>query len=358
MPPIVEERQVVAPDVPVVARKPFLVEQAVFVGGLPGCGKTMMTPIVGTFARVEIQKFDWPIEYLCTLYLLGKLEPDAAITMIRMLTDLDLYNLAMSREVNMRLSDLSSVFRNAGTWRYLRRLIQPGDAAAVERIRRERPILHITFHNALAISPLLFEALGDRLRLLEIVRHPLYMIKQWYAYIDRYGRDERDFGICLAYQGRSVPFFARGWEERYLCSNAMDRVIYSIQTLSQMGEQVLRDLPEAQQAQVMVVPFEPFVLNPWPHLTRLEAFLGTTMTPATRRELKRQHVPRGMIAKGIARSIYRQCGWQPPDAGSSERQELEKRRQFAAAEATTEGMAVLDRLCAEYEATYFQGALR
>jgi hypothetical protein len=338
-----------------IVREPRLAEQTVFVGGLPGCGKTMMSPIVTSLARVEIQKFNEILEHVCALRLLGSLDEAAATTMIRMLTDLDLYRLTMSREVNMRVSDLSSIFKNPGTWRYLRRLVGPGDAAAVERIRGERPILNITMHNALAISPPLFAALGSGARILELVRHPLYMIRQWRLYVERYGTDPRDFTLWFEHEGRAVPFFAYGWEARYLAANPMDRVIYAIEHLLEMGCRALADLPEAQKSQVLIVPFERFVLDPWPYLRELETLLDTEVTPTTRRELKRQRVPRKRIADGVALPIYKHYGWEPPHQGADERRELENRRQFVVQEASVEALVVLDRLSTEYEAAYMKG---
>jgi len=337
-----------------MVREPRLVERVVFVGGLPGCGKTMMTPIIGSLARVELQKFNEVLEHICALRLLGRIEEDVATTMIRMLTDLDLYRMTMSREINTRCSDLTSIFKNPGTWRYLRRLVQPGDAEAVDRIRCEHPLLHLTMHNALAISPPLFAALGEAVRILEVMRHPLYMIKQWRLYIERYGQDVRDFTLWLDYAGSAVPFFAKGWETRYLESTPMDRAIYAIEHLLQMGQQILAQLADPDKAQVLLVPFERFVLKPWPYLRQMEGFLGTQVTMATRRELKRQRVPRRRIADGIARSIYQQYGWEPASKTSDERTELEKRRRFVAAEASSEALSVLDRLSADYEATYWQ----
>jgi len=341
-----------------IAREPRLVERVAFVGGLPGCGKTMITPILGSLARMELQKFNESLEHVCGLRLLGRLERDAATALIRLMTDLDLYRLTMSREVNLRAGDLTSIFRNPGTWRYLRRLFQPGDAAAIERIQRERPILHITMHNALAISSPLFEALDEAVRIVEVVRHPLYMLKQWRLYVERYGTDVREFTLWLEHDGRAVPFFARGWEGRYLASNPMDRTIYAIERLLAMGQEAFERLPEPRRAQVLAVPFEPFVLDPWPWLRKLEALLGTCATAATRRELKRQRVPRRRIADGVARNIYRQYGWQPAAKDASEREELARRREFAAKEATVEALAVLDRLSAEYEATHLKGLSR
>jgi hypothetical protein len=355
MPSLVEPKLVAAEEA-VVARRPALVERAVVVGGLPGCGKTMLTPILGSLARVEIQKFNYALEHMCALDLLGKIPRDAAVTMIRMQTDLDLYNLMMAREVNWRWSDLSSVFQNPSPWRYLRRLAGAGDAAALERARQERPILHLTVHNALAISPLLFEALGERLRVVEVLRHPLYMLKQWVAYIDRYGAEPREFTICLETADGPVPFFARGWEARYLRAAPMDRAIYAIEHLLGMGEGVLEGLTLAQREQVVIVPFEPFVLDPVPWLARLEALLETTQTAATRRELRKQRVPRRRIADGVGKAIYKQYGWQPA-AGTDERTELAARRQFAAERATPPALDVLDRLSRDYEARYGGGWL-
>lgn len=351
-PSIVDEQRAVERAPVRIVRAPRLVERVVFVGGLPGCGKTMLTPIVGSLERVELQKFNEPLEHICGLRLMGRLDDDVATTMIRMLTDLDLYRVSMSREVNLRVSDLTSIFKNPGTWRYLRRLVQPGDAVAVERIRRERLTLHITMHNALAISPPLFAALGDAVRILEVVRHPLYMIKQWRLYIERYGTDVRDFTLWFDHDGQAVPFFAHGWEGTYLRSNPMDRAIFAIEHLLDMGRRVLEGLPEPQKRQVLTVPFEPFVLDPWLWLNRMEEFLGTHVTVATRRELKRQRVPRKRIAGGVTRSIYRQYGWEPPEKGTDERGELEKRRRFVAQEASAQGLKVLDRLSETYEATY------
>ena len=358
MPSLVDPQAWIVDRTPVkIVREPRLVARVVFVGGLPGCGKTMMTPIIGSLSRVELQKFNEPLEHVCGLRLLGTISDDVATMMIRMLTDLDLYRMSMSREINMRVSDLTSIFRNPGTWRYLRRIFQPGDAAAVERIRREQPILHLTTHNALAISPPLFTALGEAVRILEVVRHPLYMIKQWRLYIERYGTDVRDFTLWFDYEGRAVPFFARGWEERFLQSNPMDRAIFAIEHLLEMGRQALEQLPGHQKAQVLTVPFEPFVLDPWPWLNRMERFLDTSMTAATRRELERQRVPRTRIAAGVARKIYQQYGWTPPTKHADESRELEIRRDAVVKEASAEGLAAMDRLCEAYEAAYLKGSI-
>ena len=78
------------------------------------------------------------------------------------------------------------------------------------------------------------------------------------------------------------------------------------------------------------------------------------MTALTRKELKRQKVPRKMIADGRNMPIYRQYGWNSAEKGANEADEPAQRRQFVAQQATPEAMDVLDQLCAEYEAEYWQ----
>lgn len=332
-----------------IIRRDRIVDEVIFVGGLPACGKSLLTAIIGSLDRVEMQRYNYTIEHLCSLYFLGKISGDVVASMIRMQTDLDLYNLMMGRETNFRFKDCSSIFKNPRPWRYVRRLFYPGGAEAVDRIKSKRPILHILTHNVMMHSLPLALALENRFRLIEIVRHPLYMIKQWYLYIERYGKDPRDFNIWYDHKGDSIPFFAKGWEELYVRSNAMDKTIYGLERSIEFNEESFQKLPENQKSKALIFPFEKLVKDPLPYLNQIVNLLGTRTTALTARELKKQNVPRKMIAEGIDLPIYREYGWQKPDKNSTERMELEKRRQFAAEHATPPAMKVLDRLCETYE---------
>lgn len=337
-----------------IVRRPTMADRIVFAGGLPATGKSLITAVLGSLERVEIQKYNYSLEHICSVYELGAISEAAAVAMVRMMTDLDLYNMMMCRETNLRPSDMSSIFKNPRPFRYLRRLFAPGDAAAAERIRKEKPILQMLAHNLLLHSPLLFKALGDRLRVVEVVRHPLYMLKQWFLYVERYGTDARDFTICFEHEGRSLPFFVRGWEDLYVRSNAMDKVIHSIDQCFRRMEALQQTLPESSVARSLFIPFEPFVLDPAPWLKKLETLVGTQATGTTRKELKKQRVPRRMVAEGKSEPIYRKYGWEPPSVGATERTELLKRRAYAAEHATPEGLKTLDRICAWYEEKFWQ----
>ena len=110
-----------------IIRQKQLTEKIVIVDGQPGCGKTMLSPIIASMERVELLSYAFEIEFICRLFHLNKIQSDAAISMIRMLVDHKLYQTMMGRDTNFRFSDLSSVFQDAEPLRYFKRIFQKGD---------------------------------------------------------------------------------------------------------------------------------------------------------------------------------------------------------------------------------------
>jgi len=236
-----------------VGRHPSIVPGVIFLDGVSGTGKTMLAPILSTFRRVEVQRIDYIYESICALHFLGRVEDDAAVALIRMYVDLACYNVMIARESNFRWSDLSGVLRNPGGFRYLRRLFERDGRQVLDVIRQRRPILQLICHHALPTMVPLFAALGERLTLVEMVRHPLYLLEHWYSYNDRYGTDPLDFTVWLNHGAACLPWFARGWEEKYLASNRMDRVIHSLDRITRLGEDLLEGSGEEIRRRVIEV---------------------------------------------------------------------------------------------------------
>lgn len=340
------------------SRSPFLAQNVVIVDGVPGCGKTMLSPIIGALARVELLTYAYAVEHMCALYYLGRVEEDAAITMVRMLTDLQLYNLMMARETNFRPSDLSSVFRSASPLRYLRRLLLQGDEAIPQRMRDENPILHLTTHTLLGMGEPVVKALGKRLTVIEVVRHPLYMLKQQMLNMERLLLNARHFTIYGKYREQEIPFWAFGWEENFLKSNAVDRAIYAMDFWTRKVEQKTEKLTNQFGARIITVPFEQFVINPWPYMEQIAQELQTSITSRTRKEMSKQHVPRKKFGEGVSLRIYKRCGFEPAGKNTTEKDEFTKRKRFAVEQgASREALHILDELSIMYEKTYMRGLM-
>jgi len=335
-----------------IIRKKHLAENIVIIDGFPGCGKTLFSPIISSLERVEIMHYIFEIEFICRLNHLGKVSNDAARSMIRMLSDHKLYQSMMGRDTNFRYSDLSSVFNYHSPSIYLKRIFQEGDMAIPERIKSLNPIISFTSHDLFSYSDPVFESLGSRLTFIEIVRHPLYMIIQMTLNMERLysGSSARDIQIYYEYEGNEMPYFCQGWEEQYIKSNNIDRAIFSIYHAKQLSDKMRSKTDkEYKESRYLKVPFEKFVIDPYPYLDLFADYLSSKITKKTIKTLNEQNVPREKIADGIPLEIYKRCGWEPPEKDLSEEEELEKRRKWAIEMgATTDALNILDSMTQEY----------
>lgn len=338
-----------------VARCGHLAPKVVIVDGHPGCGKTMLSPIVAALERVELLTYAYQTEHICSLYYLGKISEDAACAMVRMWTDLQIYNIMMSREVNLRPSDLSSIFRNVRPIRYLKRLFEKGDEVIPDKIKKDKPILQLTTHSLLGISEPVFSGLAQRVVLLEVVRHPLYMLKQQALNMERLLGNVRHFTVYFKYRQQLVPYWAFGWEDLFLQSNAVEKAIYATDRLTTLTESKKEYLRKKYDAQIITIPFEQFVISPWGFLKQIEVALDTKATALTCKMMRKQRVPRKKYAEGIGLKIYKRCGWEPPIIGADENVEFARRREFALKSASLSAMKILDMCCKEYERCYLGG---
>lgn len=341
---------------PQISRKGHYAEKVVFVDGLWGCGKTMMSPIISAFERVELLAYSYEIEQLCSLYSLGKISDDAIVTMIKLLVDVKLYDTMMSREVNFRYSDLSSIFKDAHPLRYIRRLFQKGDEFVPDRIAKERPILHLTTHQMLAYSRPIFEALGERAVFIEVVRHPLYMVKQIDLNMQKLIGTLRDFTIYYSLKGTEFPYFMHGWEDQYSKANPTERAVLYIYHMTKLTNLRRASLNQEYQKQIVTIPFEIFVVQPDEYIPKIEMALGSRCTNLTRKVMKKQKVPRQIFADGIGLKIYQRCGWEPPKSNSNS-SESELRRQYVAERVSLPILKMMDELIEAYEADYMSQPL-
>jgi len=336
---------------PKIIRKKQLNKMIAIVDGQPGCGKTMLSPIVSSMERVELLSYAFEVEWICRLFHLNKIEEDAAIALIKMHVDHKLYETMMGRNTNFRYSDLSSAFQDSNPLRYFKRIFGKGDIAIPERIKNEKPILNLTTHSLLSRIDPIVSALESSVLFIEVVRHPLYMVKQQTLNMDRLLDNPRDISINIEYQGSQLPGYAHGWEEQFINCNSMEKAIYVIEKETKSTNIKRQFLEQNENFSMLTIPFEKFVIDPWPYLKKIETKLGTTAGPRTARMMKKQKVPRKVISDGPAFKIYERCGWEGPTEDSEEN-EVIKRRNMVSKNVSTDALEVMDNLSKDYFAKY------
>ena len=324
-----------------------LTQQIVILDGLTGTGKTMFSPLISSFDRVQNARFEYMFEYLCISASNNKITSDASHSLLNLLADIKYYDGTISREVNFRPNDLSSIFKSSKSFKYIKQLWMKDGHNVEERIKKEKPILFLVTHQLLSCLEPAFKAFNKRLKIVEMVRHPLYLLDHWATYIEMHGKNARDFTIWQDYKGESLPWFANGFDELYQNSSPYDKVIYSIKSLMKSVFEKVR--LDKQNNSILFIPFEQFVLEPAPFINRLEVFLKTKPTSATEKVLKKQRVPRPTINAGPQKNIYKRYGLKKLDKNTTPHQDYHNLLESAKQKSSPEAFEIVLELSKQYE---------
>lgn len=337
---------------PKLVRNKNLLNKVIIIDGQPGCGKTMLSPIISSFKNVELFSFYFELEYIFKSYYFKKMDQNTLMTLSKILIDIKLYQMMMGREVNMRYDDLSSVFNYHDPKKYFKRILEEGDEKIPKKIINQKPILNIAMHDMMIHADTLFSIFDKKLIFIEVVRHPLYMLtQQTWNFKNLYG-NKRDIHIYFEFKNNYIPYTAKGWEKIYLEANPVEKAIYNIYNNIKKNNNIRSKLKNKKYYQIV---FESFVKNPYKDLYNLKKIIKTDFSKNTETVLKDQNIPRTKIADGKPLPIYKKVGWTPPNSKFDEKDELKKRRDYAIKNgARKKFVNILDKISEEYEKDYYK----
>jgi len=281
--------------------RPFTCD-VIVVDGMWGVGKTAVTSVIGSMPRVEKMCIEPVHEYACILHHLGRMSADAAGFLISTYADHDQYHNLIGREVNFRPGDASGTGNTPGsTLRYLRRMFADDGDHVVAGINSRNIAHQAVTHQVLPVAGPIFDAFGDRLRMLHIVRHPVHLVRYWRDYLADLDR-EREFTVSVDHGGAKVPWWAAGWADRWEGMSTIDRTVASL-------IEVYRSIFAAVDARggdprLLVLSFEDVVMRPAPSFAAISSFLGRPLGRRTDGILVRERIPRPTITHGRAFSAH------------------------------------------------------
>ena len=323
-----------------------LTNDIIFVDGIWGTGKSLLGPIISGMDRVEKVKIEHIYEYVSILGYLGKMAPDAVPWMLKTYGDLSQYNNVIGREVNLRWNDDSGLATNPNMFSYIKRLFQgEGDHKIIE-INDNNIALNIMSHMLMLVPNPIFETYGNRVKVIEMVRHPLYLVRHWISYMERFD-SPREFTISFQYKGTKIPWFVAGWEDEYFEANAMDKILICIIRLYEwLNNSTQKMLLNGNQ--ILTLSFESLVMSPDNPLKEIENFLGRKHYPRLASLLRKQKIPRKTISQGKGHPAY---GWHK-DFDSSEAQIYEQNLKFVMSNGSSENVNRFLRLIENYNLNF------
>ena len=272
--------------------------EIVLLDGLTGTGKTMLMRIVDSYENVSPPRFDYQLEQICIGISEQKIEKRAGIQLLQLLIDQRQYDLTLSRELNFRPNDLSSILKSNKRSQYLFRLFSNDSKRSLAILNQGKEKLFLVVHQLLDTTTILDGLPNKSLKRVLATRHPFYLFDHWASYVNMHGTNPGDFTITVNNEYQ-IPWFIKENPKEFFSSSAEDKSAIAITELTFRQQEYLKN-----QRGILVIDFEKFVLSPENYLLKLDGLIGTKPKNIAR-VFKNQNLPREHINKSTQRAIYK-----------------------------------------------------
>jgi hypothetical protein len=272
--------------------------EIVLLDGLTGTGKTMLMRIMDTYANVAPPRFDYQLEQICIGISELKIERRAGIQLLQLLIDQRQYDLTLSRELNFRPSDLSSILKSSKRNQYLARLLKSDASKNADILKHGKEKLFLVVHQLLETSAVLDDLPNKSIKRVLATRHPFYLFDHWASYVNMHGAIPRDFTVTVN-NDLQIPWFIKENPEKFFSHSAEDKAAIAISELTFRQQKYFMDHDD-----ILVVDFEKFVLSPESYVRKLDNLIGTKPKKIAK-VLKRQKLPREHINDSVQMAIYK-----------------------------------------------------
>jgi len=273
------------------SKKEQLSSELLVIDGLWGVGKSVVGELVSLFNHMECWRIDLPFDHIPILYENKSIDESAAIAIIRNSFDEISYNVSISRSINFRYKDLTSIWKHPKRYEYILRMFKNGGDDQLKKISNNRMIIPIATHLSTSNNDLFLKSLGKRCKIIRCERHPLFVIDNWARYIDRCQSDPREFTLNINYKEKDLPFFTYGWEDEFLSINSLEKSIKSISMLTNLYEaNYIRIKNLYGVDSIMEIPFEDAVKNTDNIIHTMSKFLDSNADFSLYKKIKKREI--------------------------------------------------------------------
>jgi len=295
------------------------------IDGISGSGKTMITRLIDGYGACTSPVFNYTLEYICILHSKGIVDTPTARLLLGLNLDQRRYDDSISREVNLRVSDLSSVLKSRKRSEYLLSLMKRDTEENSSKRMGAHPYLSFVCHQLNHATQLIELSYEDSFFEILCVRHPYYLISHWETYVSMLGTKPRDFTLWNDYKGSTIPWFIEMYPDWYVKSDLINRAALCV--IEILG-QSLAKLTEERSNRV-VIAFEKFVLDPTSTLSEIQRWPSIEEPIEARRIMRKEKLPRSHINIGRQLPIYKRYGAGLFESSTDMKVDFQKQESFA-----------------------------
>ena len=274
----------------------LLSNKIVFVDGLARTGKAVLNILLLSFENFSSIQFINVLEQLLPMYVHKKITKNAISALLRLYLNENFYNYKLSRNINFRYDDLTSVHKTKDIKKFYKNLGKKDGDKIIEELLQENITFQFQTHDLLTHYEKFLQLEIDA-HLIELFRNPIDTVHSWY--LRGWGRrfdnsDPRNATTLFKYKEQTLPHYVVDHIEEYICLNEMEKCVFMHNILLKKSIQEYKKLDKKKKDKILLLKYEDLLRDPDMQLKKIINFLNAKPT---------SHIVKAKLEAGVPRNI-------------------------------------------------------
>ena len=271
----------------------ILPKKIIFIDGISRSGKLFTGTLLSTFKNYEHLEFGLNFERLCPALEFKKINEDFAKSYINNYLNELIYNKYLSRNVNFRPTDRTSVVNTQNYKLYKKRLKMKEGDNIIKQIKKENKSLLFVTHDILTTIKA-FNKLGLNYKMIEIFRNPFSLVMSWYkrGLGRRFGNDQRLFSLLIKKKNKISPWYDELFNDNIRNLNEIEKCIHYVYNLTTKSITDYSILNKLEKNRIFITSYERLVENSYSEISKISIFLKSKLTKNTKIYIKKENIPK------------------------------------------------------------------
>jgi len=274
----------------------LLSKNIVFVDGITRTGKGLLSNLLLGYNDVSSIQFINILEQLMPLYTSGNITRDGISSVLKIYLNENFYNYKLSRNINFRYDDLTSVYNHKDIKDFHKNLEKADGDNIVEELLNDNLCFQFQTHDLLTHYSGFLD-LGIDARVLELFRHPVDTIHSWFirGWGTRFDqKDPRSGTVLFNYKGRALPHYVIGHEEEYVVLNEMEKCVFMHNLLLRKSISQYNELSDTEKKKILILRYEDLLNSTENELKRISSFLDVETSSHMLKIKLESNIPRNI----------------------------------------------------------------
>jgi len=264
-----------------------LIKNIVFVDGIARSGKLLTASLISSFKKMESFEMGENFEHFIPALKMNKCSNDFAKSYLCNYINQLIYNKMLSRHVNFRPSDRTSIQNYFNPRLYKKRLKMKEGDQVVKKIKTEKQILPFVTHDIMS-NYNIFSKLKIKIKFISVYRSPVELVYSWIkrGLGTRLGTDPRIFTLVINKGNKSSPWYLNNLQKVWKKLNRYERCVYYVILLTNKSVKEQKRIKHKKIS--FITSYDHITENTIDELKKISKFLKTKFSDKTYLFIKKE----------------------------------------------------------------------